>query len=75
MSNKQSTSLQDRLASFARQAEGEALRLPQGMNREKLWKNARKAETAFRLDRWVAARDGQSVFRTQLESGDSHDAA
>jgi hypothetical protein len=57
---KQSTSLQDRLASFARQIEDEASKCPPGPDREKLLKKARQAETAARLDGWVTASDGQA---------------
>jgi hypothetical protein len=55
----QSTSLQDRLASFARQIEDEAPKCPPGPDREKLLKKAHQAETAARLDGWVGASDGQ----------------
>ncbi|MEY9418031.1 hypothetical protein ABIF69_004473 [Bradyrhizobium japonicum] len=56
---KQALSLQDRLAAFARQVSENASKLPPGPNKESLLKKARQAETASRLDGWVAASDRQ----------------
>lgn len=56
---KQTTSLRDRLSSFAKQVSENASRLPPGPERESLLKKARQAETASRLDGWVAASDRQ----------------
>ena len=46
-------SLQDRLASFAKEAGEKALQLPPGPEREELLKKVRLAETASHLDEWV----------------------
>lgn len=54
---KQSTSLQDRLASFAKQASEKATKLPPGPERENLLRKAHQAETASRVEEWVADRD------------------
>jgi hypothetical protein len=52
---KQSSSLKDRLASFAKEATEKASQMPPGPERENLIKKARQAETAFRVDEWVTA--------------------
>jgi hypothetical protein len=51
---KQSISLKDRLASFAKEAREKASKLPPGPEREGLLKKARQAETATRVDEWAA---------------------
>ena len=53
---KQSLSLKDRLASFAKEASGKASRMPPGPERESLLKKARQAETASRVDEWATDR-------------------
>lgn len=52
---KQTTSLQDRLASFAQEARKKALELPPGHEKQNLLKRARQADTAARLDSWIAS--------------------
>lgn len=56
---KQSTSLQDRLASFAKQVSDQASNLPPGPDRDVLLRKARQAENASRLDGLVAASNSQ----------------
>ena len=55
----QTLSLRDRLASFAKQLTENASKLPPGSDRETLLKKARQAETALRLDGWIASSDRQ----------------
>ena len=62
---KQSLSLKDRLASFAKEANEKASKLPPGPERENLLKKARQAETASRVDKWATACDQ----RTPTEIG------
>lgn len=50
---KQSLTLKDRLALFAKKASEEAMKLPPGPERESLLKKARQAETATRVDEWA----------------------
>ncbi|MGC2177316.1 MAG: hypothetical protein WA650_03725 [Bradyrhizobium sp.] len=50
---KQTISLKDRLASFAREVREKASILPPGPEREALIKKARQADTASRLDDWA----------------------
>jgi hypothetical protein len=50
---KQTTSLKDRLASFAKKAFDEAQRLPSGPERDQLLKKARQADTASHIDEWA----------------------
>ncbi|MGY3478568.1 hypothetical protein [Bradyrhizobium ottawaense] len=50
---KQSISLKDRLALFAKEASEKASKLPPGPERESLLKKARQAETATRVDEWA----------------------
>ncbi len=50
---KQSTSLQDRLASFAKDAREKAARLRPGPERDELLSKARQAETASHVDEWA----------------------
>lgn len=52
---KQSTSLQDRLASFAKQVSDQASNLPPGPDRDVLLRKARQAENASRLDNFLVA--------------------
>ncbi|MEY9418051.1 hypothetical protein ABIF69_004493 [Bradyrhizobium japonicum] len=54
---KQTLSFQDRLALFAKQASEDASKLPPGPDKEAPMKKARQAETASRLDGWIAASD------------------
>ena len=58
---KQTLSLQDRLASFAREASDSASKLPPGPDREALLKKARQATTAAQLDGWIAGSDQQQL--------------
>lgn len=50
---KQTISLQDRLASFARDARDKASRLPPGAEKDDLLKQARQADTASHIEGWV----------------------
>ena len=50
---KQTESLQDRLATFARNARDEASALPSGAERDDLLKRARRADTAAHIDQWA----------------------
>jgi hypothetical protein len=49
----QTTSLKDRLASFAEQAREKAKFLESGMERDELLKKARRADTAAHIDDWA----------------------
>lgn len=50
---KQSTSLKERLASFANEVREKALQLRQGPEQDALLKKARQADTAAHLEEWV----------------------
>ena len=50
---KQTISLQDRLAAFARESREKAARLPRGFARDDVLKKARQADIASRLDDWA----------------------
>ena len=50
---KQSKSLKDRLASFAKAIRDKASDLPPGAEREELLKQARQLDTASHLDDWI----------------------
>jgi hypothetical protein len=50
---KQSQSLKDRLASFAKGVKEKASRLPPGPEKEELLRKARRADAASHLDEWV----------------------
>jgi hypothetical protein len=50
---RQTESLQDRLAAFAREAREQAAILPPGPDKEDLLKRARQAETASHIDEWA----------------------
>jgi hypothetical protein len=50
---KQTTSLKERLASFARQVRDKASRLPPGAERDAMLKKASQADTAAHLDGWA----------------------
>ena len=50
---KQTASLKDRLASFARKALDQAQQLPSGPERDELLKKARRADTASHIDEWA----------------------
>jgi hypothetical protein len=50
---KQESTLQDRLASFAREARQKASLLPPGAEQEALLDKARQADAALRLDSWA----------------------
>lgn len=50
---KQSDSLRDRLASFAKEAIDKASHLPSGPERDELLKKARRADTASHIDEWA----------------------
>ena len=50
---KQQTSLQDRLASFAKLTREKASLLRPGAERDELLRKARRADTAAHLDEWV----------------------
>jgi hypothetical protein len=50
---KQSTSLKDRLASFAKEVRKKASQLRPGPEQDALLKRARQAETASNIDEWA----------------------
>jgi hypothetical protein len=50
---KQMEPLQDRLASFAKNIREKASLLPQGPEKDKLLRKARRADTASHLDDWA----------------------
>lgn len=50
---KQTSSLKDRLAAFAKVARERALNLPAGTLRDDMLRKARQADTAAHLDEWV----------------------
>jgi len=50
---KQTQSLQDRLAIFAKDARDKAETLPAGPDKEDLLKRARQADTASHIDEWA----------------------
>jgi len=50
---KQETSLQDRIAEWARDVRAQAAQLPPGPKRDELVKKVRPAETAMHLDDWA----------------------
>jgi hypothetical protein len=51
--DKQTVSLKDRLASFAKEAADKASHLPSGLERDELLKKARRADTASHIDEWA----------------------
>ena len=50
---KQTESLQDRLAIWAKDVRGQAAKLPPGPEREALVKKARQADTAAHINDWA----------------------
>jgi hypothetical protein len=50
---KQIESLQDRLASFAKNVRGRASLMPQGPEKDELLRKARRADIASHLDDWA----------------------
>jgi hypothetical protein len=50
---KQTTSLKDRLASFAEELKTKALQAQPGPERDDLLKRARRADTASHIDEWA----------------------
>ncbi|SHN83107.1 hypothetical protein SAMN05444170_5402 [Bradyrhizobium erythrophlei] len=50
---KQTTSLKDRLASFAEELKAKAKRLRPGPEQDALLKRARQADTASHIDEWA----------------------
>ena len=50
---KQTTSLKDRLASFAEELKAKASRLRPGPEQDALLKRARQADTASHIDEWA----------------------
>jgi hypothetical protein len=50
---KQTASLQDRLAAFAKEARERAAKLTPGIARDDLLRKARQADTASHLDEWA----------------------
>jgi hypothetical protein len=51
--DKQTVSLKDRLASFAKEAIDKAKHLPSGPERDELLKKVRRADTASHIDEWA----------------------
>jgi hypothetical protein len=56
---KQTTSLKERLASFAKDARDKASLLRPGVEKEALLKKARQADMASHLDDWASSRELQ----------------
>jgi hypothetical protein len=52
---KQTTSLKDRLASFAKEVRDKASQLRPGPEQDALIKKARQADTASHLDEWASS--------------------
>lgn len=52
---KQTESLKDRLAAFARKAVDRAQHLPSGPERDELLKKERRADAAAHLDEWASS--------------------
>jgi hypothetical protein len=50
---KQTISLKDRLASFAKQARAHASHLPPSKEKDDLLKSASRADTAVHIDKWI----------------------
>ena len=50
---KQTESLQDRLASFAKEARAKASELPPRTERDDLTRKARQADTAAHMEQWI----------------------
>ena len=63
---KQTVSLQERLAAFAREIRDQASRLPPGSERDELLRKAKLADTAASIDRW---RSTPGIELTYLEIG------
>jgi len=57
---KQTVSLADRLARFAKEVGEKASSLPPGPARDELLNKVRQAETAIRLEGWTAPEQGPS---------------
>jgi hypothetical protein len=57
---KQSTSLKDRLFSFANEMREKASRLPPGPEQDDVLRRARQADTASHLDEWINSAGLQS---------------
>jgi hypothetical protein len=57
---KHSTSLKERLASFAKEVRAKASRLPPGVERDTLLKKASQADTATHLDEWACVKSPYS---------------
>jgi hypothetical protein len=51
--DKQSTTLRDRVAAFARDSERQAEQLPPGPQRDEAVKKARQAQIANDIDQWL----------------------
>jgi hypothetical protein len=51
--SKQTASLKDRLASFAKEVREKASQLKPGPEQDALLKKARQADTAYHLDQWA----------------------
>ncbi|WLA74219.1 hypothetical protein QIH77_03000 [Bradyrhizobium diazoefficiens] len=66
---KQSISLADRLASFAKEASEKASALPPGPERESLLKQMRQAEVATQVDTWAAGGGEQPLEIASLVQG------
>ncbi|MDB5609606.1 MAG: hypothetical protein JWP25_6506 [Bradyrhizobium sp.] len=52
---KQTTTLAERLTEEARRLRAEAGNLPAGTEQTLLWRKVRQAETALRIDSWLAS--------------------
>ncbi|MHC2335844.1 hypothetical protein [Bradyrhizobium sp. USDA 4454] len=71
---KQTTSLQERLGSFAKQAREKARRTPPGKEREDFLRRARSAYTAAHIEKWLSSPSseidlGTAPFRRRWSIG------
>ena len=57
---KQSSSLRERLFSFAKEMRQKASQLPPGPEQDDVLRRARQADTAFHLDEWINSAGLQS---------------
>jgi len=62
--SKPTTSLEERLAAFAKEARDRAIQLPPGPERDALLKKAEQAETVRPQD-WISSRDLQPPKQTE----------
>jgi hypothetical protein len=66
---KQTASLKDRLASFAKDLRRQALTLPPGAGQEDLLRRARRADTTAHLDDWINSPGLQPPVKSPRQTG------